>query len=682
MSKNDPRESNGVGKSTIFWALFFVIFGDYTTDTVDEIVRDDTDYCKVEYIFELNSKVYKIKRIRRKEKSTEVSLEEKSNNEWINKNGRTPTETNREIQKLIKISSATCKNSISFFQKDLGGLVSLKSSDEQMSLLKDAAGLHDYKKLEKMAKAKISDLTRELTPIQAMILSLGDPGADIIKFASEISEIKSSLLVNEENINNTKNIIKSKKDELSYLEGSLSADSVKIHDKIDNTNSKKSTFEKNLSVFKKDLENNSLKIKELEQDSLLKKIDIEEINLQLDFLNKKQFRNISEIKDDLQKISAKQLDGKAFVATNKSKIDELSNPLPNSNVCPTCKQSVTDEYRSCHINNINEVVSSLKEKNQAAGIKLAKLDLKKKSLEKEVEEINSRNNKVKLLTQKIESINGTVFNTDEFCLRVKSANKKLELDISSITFNLSVLNNHLLSLVELANNSLEKDTNIKITSTKKEISGFEKDLDELIKNFGDLKASLSAFQTKVEMKEKDLIALNEKQIRLNRLNFEINLNKRICNAFSSSGIPAMIIKTILPDLQIESNKFLSKLKSNLSLSITNSGSLNIIFKINDREKKYRQLSGGQQVMFAFATKLGLSVVIQKRLGVDIKLLLLDEVEPSFDKVALDSYSDIIRILQKDFKVLVITHNDSLQEKFSDIILVENDGINATAKLLS
>ena len=72
----------------------------------------------------------------------------------------------------------------------------------------------------------------------------------------------------------------------------------------------------------------------------------------------------------------------------------------------------------------------------------------------------------------------------------------------------------------------------------------------------------------------------------------------------------------------------------------------------------------------------------KRLGVDIKFLELDEVDASLDKACTETYTNVIKTLQKDFKVFVITHNDALKDKFNKAILVEGDEKNgAVSKLV-
>ena len=141
----------------------------------------------------------------------------------------------------------------------------------------------------------------------------------------------------------------------------------------------------------------------------------------------------------------------------------------------------------------------------------------------------------------------------------------------------------------------------------------------------------------------------------------------------------MIINTILDDLQVEANHWLSELKPSLELQFTSD--MDLIYRVHGRDKDFSQISGGQKVLFALALKLGLSLIIQRRLGVNIKFLQLDEVDQPLDKRALEAYAEAIRKLQDKFKIFVITHNDSLKDKFTSIILVEGDETNGATSTL-
>ena len=85
----------------------------------------------------------------------------------------------------------------------------------------------------------------------------------------------------------------------------------------------------------------------------------------------------------------------------------------------------------------------------------------------------------------------------------------------------------------------------------------------------------------------------------------------------------------------------------------------------------------------FSLKLGLSFLLQNMFGTKINLLLLDEIDQSLDKAGVDAFAEIVKFFQKDFTILVITHNDYLKNKFKNGILVEQDrNMVSRAKVVS
>jgi len=100
--------------------------------------------------------------------------------------------------------------------------------------------------------------------------------------------------------------------------------------------------------------------------------------------------------------------------------------------------------------------------------------------------------------------------------------------------------------------------------------------------------------------------------------------------------------------------------------------LDIIYTVNGKKRYYENISGAMQMAVNFSLKLGLSFLLQKLSGIDVKLLLLDEITQSFDSGRVDLFVDIVKLFQKDYTILVITHDDRLKDKFSHAVLVEQD----------
>jgi len=138
---------------------------------------------------------------------------------------------------------------------------------------------------------------------------------------------------------------------------------------------------------------------------------------------------------------------------------------------------------------------------------------------------------------------------------------------------------------------------------------------------------------------------------------------------------------------VESNALLNQIKPGIQLSFfvekikgdgTEADTLDINYLVNGKKRYYEQLSGAMKLAVTFSLKLGLSFILQKIIGVDIKLLLLDEIDQSLDKASIDAFTEIVKFFSNDFTILVITHNDRLKDKFNSAILVEQD-INMVSK---
>jgi DNA repair exonuclease SbcCD ATPase subunit len=194
-------------------------------------------------------------------------------------------------------------------------------------------------------------------------------------------------------------------------------------------------------------------------------------------------------------------------------------------------------------------------------------------------------------------------------------------------------------------------------------------------------AAKAIIKHNIDQKNKDNIKLSELYKAVDKLQESFVVYPSVLQAFSSTGIPNLIIQNVLDDLQIEANTLLSQLRPGLQLSfivekIKNDGgeadTLDIKYFVGGRERYYEQLSGAMKLAVTFSLKLGLSFLLQKMIGTNIRFLLLDEIDQSLDKASVDAFADIVKFFQKDFIILIITHNDRLKDKFSHAILVEQD----------
>jgi DNA repair exonuclease SbcCD ATPase subunit len=682
-NKANPRESNGVGKSVIYHAIKYALFGKAPTSIVEKIIRDDTKEGKVTFDFELSGRIFRIKRSRTKTKAR-VELHEKIGDTWESadkKNQKTSTETHDEIQKLISINCNAFENSVLFSQNDLEGLASAKTPEDRRIILKNALGLEDYKKLEKLVKATVSKISKDITARQAVSESLGDPEEDIEKFSLDLIAANKTLAATERQKEELRVSLNTKRSEFSNLQRLVGSEVATTHDKLNDIKSSKKQVNTTIKTVQSGIEENSVKITSLNETmKALNKELLELTNRKTTLLNKPT-KQLSKVLADLQAAQENELNGKAFIGSLNAKADELRKPIPDGEECPTCHQGLTDEYKDNYKtvaqSNLHDLVIDIADKNK-----------KLKACSKKVLRLQGYVNDIDAVTKQLASVDNLIStkqteiqHNQDYTDRLLKIDAQKNNDLSSALKRLSELKKLERSLKESVKLKSTDDISEKVLKVKAEVEALEEELQVVTDRIATESKNVGIFTASITARTNDLTKLIAEEERLEELEKSYNLHKKVQKSFSSSGIPTLIIHTILDDLQVEANKFLAALKPGLELQFTED--LELFFRVHGREREYQQLSGGQKMSFAFSLKIGLSVVIQRRLGVDIKFILLDEVDQSLDEATVDTYAEVIRKLQEDFKVLVITHNNRLKDKFSNAIVVEGDFINgATASLVS
>lgn len=146
-------------------------------------------------------------------------------------------------------------------------------------------------------------------------------------------------------------------------------------------------------------------------------------------------------------------------------------------------------------------------------------------------------------------------------------------------------------------------------------------------------------------------------------------------AFGKSGIQAMIIENILPELQDEANAILDKMPGN-SMRVEfqtqrskRSGdgtieTLDIIISDDMGSRPYALYSGGESFRINFAIRVALSTLLARRSGTRLRTLVIDEGFGTQDARGRDGLIEAIHAIEADFAtILVITHIAEIKDQF-------------------
>lgn len=679
-SQKNDRISNGVGKTTIFRAIEYALFNQSHATTLEKVVRDGKKKAVVEFDFELGGEVYRIYRHRAATGSSDVRLYKLIGDNFESICERTPSATDGKIRDLIRISHKAFTYSVLFRQADLTGLTSVTDPKKRKEILKEPLNLSTYTKLEDMAIEKRRPLKANISKLEGSIQIIGNPDEDIEKAEKDLVANQAVIKALHDTIGVNEGVIASNRAQIEDLKQSLGQQDVDIHKKV----ADHEELLKKLKVSAKAKDKKLLTLSELilTKEAELKNLnqEIEDSKVSLNILNADPSKNLEELQASYKKTCDDEVKGSEMLAAIKAQMKLTKKSLPDSDQCPTCHQGITPEYRQTMADDITQKLRALQEEVEFLEDALGKCRRKKLRFDEEIKAEQKRKNDSEKLESKIESSGKAITSIRGEIDRLYTDQKDTSKALQDEERQIQETQEHLTTLKDAASKSNSPIINKRIFELSQKITEAQDEINEnnrRITSFSSIQGGLKErIKTRKADKEK-LITLNDELVKVRR---ELKIAQMVVDAFSGRGIPNFIIQTVLDELQFEANKALKELRPELDVQIDSE--LNFEYRRNGVLRDYEQLSHGQHVYIALAFKRGIARVIQKRLGIDIKILEFDEVDAHLDEAGAEAFADAIRKWQKEFTIFVITHNKDLKDKFSHAILVEESDDGAEARLVS
>lgn len=697
--ENNDLYSNGVGKTTIFKAIEYVLFNQADVN-LEKIIRDDASLCRIVFDFVIDEQEYRLSRSRNKKGTTDVSLLQRNSvvdpddeahhvpitdhvykavsddnlikKYWKDISGRRAADTEKEVGKLIKTNFNAFRSTLHFLQNDFTGL-STVTPGKRKSILREALGLGIYTKLEKIAKEKASAISKDIDKHKTLIDSLGSPESELKSLQNQLVDIDKKLatqnkvmLSEEEEIQKQTAVINNLFSTHAALTNKFSELLVKEKQLLND----KSKIETSIKEYKTKISNVAESAKILVQEvNNLKDIQIKLVAAdysQIDTLTNK----IDVIRDEISK-------HKIAMQSNLLRYEELIIPIPDESICKHCRQPLTDEHKTVYRNKVAQEIKQCNENVDLAKNMISSLSSAILGYSRTINDLN-------LSKQKLENVNIEIVIKTKEIQDKKSIYDEYSQLLNKFSLDLDQKNEEIdLIKEELKNSSIEEAHNIEtqIAKEKESLSAMSAQISQLNKEISHSESFKAVTKHNINRITKDLAKQKELAESLAKQEAKFAMYPHVIQAFSAIGIPNLIIQNVLDDLQIEANNLLSQLKPGLQLSFviektkgdgTQDDTLEINYLMNGKPRDYDLLSGAMKLSVIFSLKLGLSFLLQKMTGTDIRFLLLDEIDQSLDKAGVDAFADIVKFFQKDFKILIITHNDRLKDKFSHAILVDQD----------
>ena len=309
---------NGSGKSTIFEAILFALYGELKTKGAKELIRNSSvsekEPVSVSLEFEFDSFTYKvIREFRGKTLTANAKLYK--NEELITTGAK---EVTNSIIKLVKMNRDAFMHTLFASQKELTSLSNLKVEDRK-KMIRKLLGLEKIDMVETMLVEKSRALKREIDAFREVLLS-----------SDEITSKEDSIKDHNENKISINTTLTTKAKELETLK-QKELESKKELDVLQKTKEYKTKLISELELIQSSLESNKqqeiklsnellelqLKQKELVQLEPLK-VEYEQIQIKL-----KEQQQLKEIKLKVDGLNKEQVQLREQYLKAKNDISKL-----------------------------------------------------------------------------------------------------------------------------------------------------------------------------------------------------------------------------------------------------------------------------------------------------------------------------------------------------------------------
>lgn len=684
--------SNGVGKSTIFKSIEFVLFNESKGLKLEKLVRDGQQKCKVTFDFESANAIYRVSRTRTRKGANDLSLYERTSHAdplvnphlllpedpvfklfWTDISGRRVQDTEEDLTKIHKTNFQGFISAFHFAQDDYNSGLATATPSNRKKILKESLQLAVYTKLHKFAQEKSKNLYTELEKKRAIHASIGKPELDVPRLQEEASELSLMVSAKEVEVNNLQFLYNQERDNLSKLESSHS----EVFNKISSLSKIKIDLAEKIKKAEASIDDYSAKRKAVIGKAKLLKEEISSLKEKQNEFSSFDFSAVNVLRENLESEKSKISKNIGLISSLNESLVELRIPIPRAGYCKHCRQELSEEHRlECEksaakeISNKEDKILSLKKENDASSKHVKSISEEIKNIEDKKNTLNDITVKIKIKEKELSDKKSLFDDYNSFVEKFKKDLEVTNLELKQNDEELGKYNDKEMSLMK-TQISLQKE---KVRELDVGVKFLQKDLSGLIN-----KKSIIEHTISEKKKDIDKRTLLSEDIGLLEIDYAIMPD--IIESFGPTGIPNLIIQNVLDELQNEANGILEQIKPGLQLNFCvqktkNDGEidddLDIEYFLNGKPRDYAQLSGAQKLSVMFSLKIGVAYLLRKNIGVNVHFLLLDEIDQALDKASVDAFAEIIRFFQKDFKILVITHNDRLKDKFSNYVLVEQD----------
>ena len=205
--------------------------------------------------------------------------------------------------------------------------------------------------------------------------------------------------------------------------------------------------------------------------------------------------------------------------------------------------------------------------------------------------------------------------------------------------------------------------NTKIAGCQRQVRDLESEIQRITDNLANRNTENEKLATFKDNLKTTYEELSQRKEAINYYDFSYSLLK-------DGGVKTKIIKKYLPLINQQVNKYLQLMDFYINFSLDEEFSETVQSPIHE-DFSYASFSEGEKMRIDLALLFTWREVARMKNSVNTNLLIMDEVfDSSLDGFGTEEFLKIIRFVIKDANVFVISHKESLHDKFADVIRFE------------
>ena len=653
----------GRGKSSVLYAIDFVLFGDPLGRSYEYLLREGADAGKVTAIFVHGGKTYTLHRaLRRHGKGISQDMEQLK----FYENGKLiASAKNEAVAEQLKALTGLDKNLfrevVWVRQEHLKELLDVTPRKRQTKL-DQLFGLSDYE----VAWSVLAQFQRDYKVEKGVyerdvdVVGVDKLQAEYNKAVEEFSSIENQLQDLGEKLTQAESALKEATSRLEGLEElrkqteELRGMEIQLQTNIANIEDTSARLVNEIETKKVLINDLEERLKMMEAQEKSQRNKLQEVELTPDQTIEELRRYLFKVEDQMKNIAGEQEATKREIETSQNRISSLTT----ENKCPLCLQNLTGNYKK-------DLLERLQEENVERENKLSELQ---KNLD-ELESLHSTANLVvsnlQPLIPRIEEVKGRIVEEQQFLDKLSAEFENAQQQEKRLRNQLTAARVEIakFDVTELESARKLRDAAFEhYSATKSGLEMMKRRKEDVALRMDDLKERLDHAQQKIE--------------RMEKIEKLLEIVDSIRGAYRS----------IQPKLRSEFVTYLQRTVQQQIDSLVGDTGPALIVKIDEiytplvsseegYEREVSNLSGGERTLLAFAYRIGLGqLIMQSRTGHGLYMLLLDEPTESLGREdgSVDRLAEAISRLKAIEQIVAVTHSEAFAEKAEHVIRVDKE----------